>query len=70
MKSNIIVRADYYPNGKIIPISITFNQKTYFIKSCVETNKNSSDSNKKYLCNTINGNVVLIFLEGKWELEQ
>ena len=69
MKDNIIVRADHYPNWRVIPISITIDNITFFVISIVETSKIGYNGIIRYSCKTNNGNIVLNYCKGNWELE-
>ncbi len=66
---NYIVRADYYPNGEIIPLGITDDQGfSQYLKN-VNVDKNP-DGGLRFECLTGAGKkVVLSFSKDEWKVE-
>lgn len=68
MNTNFIIRADYYSNEKIVPISITLNNNTLHIFS-FDSRKESSKNTTLFFCCTTNGEIILKYSKGVWELK-
>jgi hypothetical protein len=50
-EKNIIVRADYYPNGEIIPLCVTFsNGESFFFDSITNIEKDFETNKVLYYC--------------------
>ncbi len=72
IKNNIIIRADFCPDGDVIPISITFIHKDAQASSLMinRTKTIKSKGNyKKILCNTAGKDFYLSFNGFKWTYE-
>ena len=68
-----IVRADFYKNGKIIPLGITYESgRNVIIKKIISEN-NIISSNQENMCNykclTDNGIINLTYRNNAWHLE-
>ena len=72
MRKNIIVRADFCPDGKIIPISVTFLHKSGGCDSIMLKNSKIikiRSNYKKYACNAAGKDFYLSFDGTKWTYE-
>ena len=69
-ESNIIVRADYYPNGDIIPLCVTFsNGESFFIDS-ITSLENDFEANKVfYHCFSKSTKIILSRQKNLWFVE-
>lgn len=65
--SNLIVRADYYNDGTIIPISVFYNNRTYSIDNIVRRIK-TSNNQYKFICLSDGIEVVLTFNYNIWSI--
>ena len=69
--SDYIVRADFYPNGDIIPLGITnLKGETQFIEKIITIEKSIVDKKTKYVCESRNNIMLLILKDGRWYREQ
>ena len=65
--SNYIVRADFYPNGDILPLGITDCSGDSMI---IQSAKPIFGDKKRYICTTFDGKQMLIAFEnGRWFVE-
>lgn len=72
MIKNIIVRADFCPNGEIIPISITFIHKNTMPDSIMISKSHiikTKDNYKKFCCNAAGKDFILSFNNNHWTYE-
>lgn len=70
MNMNYIVRADYYPNGEIVPLGITDYQGNSLYLKKLTTTKRAGKQEFRFECLTSNGQrIVLLFLRGRWIVE-
>lgn len=72
MRKNIIVRADFCPDGKIIPISVTFLHKSGGCDSIMLKNSKIikiRSNYKKYVCNAAGKDFYLSFDGTQWTYE-
>ena len=62
-----IVRADFYPNGEIIPLGITdCNGNSIFVNKIIETVR-TKENNFRFKCSAHGGRVFsLSFVKNKW----
>ncbi|MBE6808004.1 MAG: hypothetical protein E7524_00890 [Ruminococcaceae bacterium] len=61
-----IVRADFYPDGNILPLGITNKKgKTFFIRKIIEK-KYISPNEYKFKCVADEKEFILVFKENKW----
>lgn len=69
---NIVVRADYYNDGNILPISVTYNGKTYPIsKICdIETKIYMNDIQIQFICYLNNKKILLINRKNSWIIDE
>ena len=66
MEKEYIVRADFYPNGKIMPLGITKSSgETIYIKKSIE-NKSEFSNQVEFICFTEKGQYKLLFKKNKW----
>ena len=66
MEKEYIVRADFYPNGKIMPLGITkSNGETIYIQKSIETISESSNQ-VEFICFTEKGQYKLLLKKNKW----
>ena len=65
-----IVRADYYPNGEIVPLGITdHNGNTLYLNE-MEMIRTPGINNFRFVCLTSsNKKIILLYSEGKWNIE-
>lgn len=69
MEKSFIVRADFYPNGEIIPLGITDSHgDTDFVQKSKEV-FSSGNSMKCFECVTKRGQFFLKFKNGKWYVD-
>lgn len=66
-----IVRADFYPNGKIIPLEITdCHGNSIFVNRIIETIR-VKENNIRFKCSVIGGKVFFLsFAESKWTVSE
>lgn len=66
-----IVRADFYPNGKIIPLGITdCNGNSIFVNKIIETIR-TKENNIRFKCSASGGRVFfLFFVKNKWTVSE
>lgn len=61
-----IIRADFYPDGRIMPLGVTDDcGNTSFIKKIIKVEKISLNKYKFY-CITDNGDMLIIYNKGEW----
>lgn len=67
---NYIVRADYYPNGEVVPLGITdHNGNTLYFKE-MEMSRSPGVNSFRFVCLTSsNKKITLLYSEGKWNVE-
>ena len=69
---NFVIRADYYDDGSIVPISVTFNKQSHFVNHILKNVKgfNTEGSIVTYI-DCISGNIrfSFAFADGKWECQ-
>ena len=69
MEKSYIVRVDFYPDGRIIPLGITDNQgNTTFIQKS-ELVFSNGNGTQYFECITKNMQFSLEFKNGKWHIE-
>ena len=69
-ESNIIVRADYYPNGDIIPLCVTFsNGESFFIDSITSLENNFETNKVFYHCLSKSTKIILSRQKNLWIVE-
>ena len=67
---NIIVRADYYPNGEIIPLSVTFlGGKSYFVDAIINIENNFETNKVFYYCLVKDKKIILSRQKNTWFVE-
>lgn len=70
MQNNYIIRADFYSNGQILPLSITtIEGKTTYIKNILSTKVEvlQNGLNKhSFVCCTNNGILSLVYVNNHW----
>ena len=65
-----IVRADYYPNGEIVPLGITDHNGTTLYLNEMEMIRTPGINNFRFVCLTSsNKKIILLYSEGKWNIE-
>ena len=64
----IIVRADYYPDGSIMPLSVTINQQTHNIDVVKKTVVYSNDK-CMYICQSNGKTFKLLHEKNHWQIE-
>lgn len=69
---NIVVRADYYSDGNILPISVTYNGRTYPIsKICdIETKMDMNEIQIHFTCYLNNKKILLIKKKNSWIIDK
>ena len=68
--NNIIVRADYYPNGEIIPLCVTFsNGESFFFDIITNIEKDFETNKVLYYCLSKNTKIVLSRQKNTWFVE-
>ncbi|MBQ2968624.1 MAG: hypothetical protein IJE10_10965 [Clostridia bacterium] len=69
MKEEYIVRADFYPNGQIVPLGITgVGGETIYIHKYIE-NKQTSSKQSEFICFTEKGEYKLTLNNKKWTVK-
>ena len=69
MQKGFIVRADFYPNGEIVPLGITDGQgDTVFIQQSKDAFSDEVGT-KRFECVTKAGKLCLEFRNGKWYVQ-
>lgn len=73
MRNILIVRADYYNSGSIIPLGITYdNGEMEFVQTVLRYEKISRETEREmhvFCCTTNRGELCLSFDSFKWELQ-
>lgn len=66
-----IVRADFYPNGEIIPLGITdCNGNSIFVNKIIEIIR-TKENNISFKCSASGGRVFfLFFVKNKWTVSE
>jgi hypothetical protein len=66
-----IVRADFYPNGDIIPLGITdCNGNSIFVNKVTETTRTKENS-IRFKCSASGGRVFLLsFVKNRWAVSE
>lgn len=66
-----IVRADFYPNGEIIPLGITdCYGNSMFVNRVIETTR-IKENNIRFKCSVSGGRVFFLsFVESKWAISE
>lgn len=66
-----IVRADFYPNGEIIPLGITdCHGNSIFVNRVIETTR-IKENNIRFKCSVSGGEVLFLsFVENKWTVSE
>lgn len=63
-----IVRADFYPEGQIVPIGVTdANGNSVFIKS-IQKSSRGPDQEYIIICDTNKGLCTLVFKNNRWSV--
>ena len=66
-EKNIIVRADYYPNGEIIPLCVTFsNGESFFFDSITNIEKDFETNKVLYYCLSKSTKIILSRQKNIW----
>ena len=69
-ENNIIVRADYYPNGEIIPLCVTFsNGESFFFDIITNIEKDFETNKVLYYCLSKNTKIILSRQKNTWFVE-
>lgn len=61
-----IVRADFYPNGRIIPLGITDETGNTMFVNKIKDNRINSKNEFEFDCIIDEIDMLLIFKNGKW----
>lgn len=64
---DLTVRADYYNDGTIIPISICYNGNSYLIDSIKKTIKTNRHQ-YEYICKSKDLELVISYRDNKWNV--
>ena len=66
-----IVRADFYPNGEIIPLGITdCNGNSIYVNKITETTR-IKENNIRFKCSVSEGRVFLLsFMKNRWAVSE
>ena len=68
---NYIVRADYYPNGEVVPLGITDGQGNSLFLKKIKAYRELEDNSLSFECLTnSNQTVILSFIDGKWVVKE
>lgn len=62
----IIVRADFYPDGSIIPLGITCNGDSMYIDKITRIDKNIMNNKTMYFCVSGCNEFILVYKNGLW----
>ena len=72
MRRILIVRADYYNNGSIIPLGITYdNGEMEFVQTVLQYKRSGGEKGNEihmFCCTTNRGEICLSFDSLKWEM--
>lgn len=72
MNAKIIVRVDWYPNGLMVPLSITMDDgATVFFDKVLNISAKNCDNNKNrvtYRCLSKNKEFMLLLYDNEWRL--
>ena len=67
---NIIIRADYYPNGEIIPLCVTFsNGDSFFLNRITKIENDFHERRIIYHCSIKDKKICLIYQKNVWIVE-
>lgn len=70
MEKEYIVRVDFYPNDKILPLGFTeVGGETIYIQKAIE-NKSISFDHHEFICFTEKGQYKLILKKNKWSVNR
>ena len=66
-----IVRADFYPNGEIIPLGITdCHGNSIYVNKITETTR-TKENNIRFKCSVSEGRVFLLsFVKNRWAVSE
>ena len=71
MKTQYVVRADYYSDGTIVPLGITITNKSYFINIIKSTRRYYKDGEivTEFICESNEIKFILQYIHGKWRCD-
>ena len=70
MKNVSVVRADFYEDGTIIPLSITIGRtETKYINKVINIGSIDNGAGKSFVCEIDREKKILIYMNGNWTIE-